>query len=271
MAGVAFVLTSTSGCKSTNTAPPDESGVRAVSHNPIAHISDLVALTNSICLEKRVAYFTFEMNDQSYQPFYDAYQSITRRMFPMWTDVDLKCNYTNKNGEAGEFIFSTVFSSNGIMEESAPTNSPYVSVEIAGVYENTPDVRLNVRISYTKYSSIANFLYANGMEGVTFESLHAANVNYAGIQRGEVEYGHWWDVFQYAPKRIVMKVDFNSPDKQMFHSENPAISFSYNRRVGIMHRETGKVNGSDKIIWTPVFPHWVRLSYFNEFAKDDIQ
>lgn len=254
------------GCKTTNPVPA-VSETRELTHNPIAHLSDLIALTNNLPGTRRVAYFAVEMNDQVNQPFD---QSGSRKTFPLWTDIDLKCCYSNANGQIGEIIFSTVMGSEGT-ESPILENTPYVSVEIPAVYVNTPDARINARMDYTKYSSIANFLYANGMEGMTFESLESANSRYAGIKRQDPEYGYWWNVFRYAPKVILVKIDFGMAGTQMIHNENRTVSFSYNRRIGCMNRETAKVDEDYKTVWTPIFPRWVRTSYFNEFARGDVQ
>ncbi len=257
---------------STSKASNHSLEVRAVSHNPIAHLSDLVALTNNLPGTRRVAYFAIEMNDQTTQPFS---QDLARQQFPIWTDVDIKCTYTNDNGETGHVIFSTVMGPimgpDGI-ESPVAENTPYVSVEIPAVYNNTPDTRLNVRMDYTKYSSVANFLFANGREGMVFDSLDQANSRYAGIKRGDPEYGKWYNVFKYAPKSILVKIDLDQAETEMFHNENNKIYFSYNRRVGSMHREKAAVaDQDDQVVWTPIFPRWVRTSFFNEFAKGDVQ
>lgn len=254
------------GCKTTEVVETSE--VRAVEHNPLARLEDLINLTNNLPALKKVAYFTFEMNDQTTQPFATEGQSINRRMFPMWTDADIKCWYTNDDGRCGEIIISTVMGTGG-SEAPVFTNTPFVSVEIPSVYVNSSDYRFNVRIDYTKYSSIAHFLYANGMEGRTFNSLSEANTYYDGIKRFDPEYGYWYDVFRYAPKTFVVKVDFSQ--FRDFHSESTKINFSYNRRVGCMNSETGMVNTEEKTVWTPIFPLWVRTACFNEFAKGDVQ
>ena len=246
---------------------------RAVSHNPIAHLSDLVALTNNLPGTRRVAYFAIEMNDQTTQPFA---QDGARMQFPMWTDVDLKCSCTNDDGTVQNFRIATTVMGPWMgpvgQEDPVSTIDPYVSVEIPAVYNNTPDTRLNVRMNYTKYSSIAHFLYANGKEGAIFDNLAQANSYYDAIKRGSSEHGKWYNVFQYAPKSILIKVDLDRIESQMLHNENNRIYFSYNRRVGSLHRETAAVTGhDDQVVWTPIFPRWVRTSFFNEFAKGDIQ
>ena len=280
---VGIVGTLLTGCQTTKPSQPNatpQPEVRAIGHNPIAHLSDLIALTNSLSGTRRAAYFTFELNDQSTQPFKGSAGSAQDRAnFPMWTDVVLTGVCTNIATGEGHKVFeiSTVTYKNGREDVTLGDPDPRYSVEIPGLYRNTPDPRYNVRIDYTKYSSVAHFLYANGMEDRVFDDLQSANQSYRLVKADDPEAGHWYDVFcNYVPKTFMLKVDFAAFEGlDDVHNENVRLYFSYNRCVGGMKRETAKVveNGQnvEKLVWTPIFPRWVRTPFFNEFAKGDVE